>query len=74
MGQRAPLVHLKDYDPAVDPQWVPGGNGVMDWGGILEACGESGVRFGVIELDAYAGAPLDAVRESYRYFHGRGLL
>jgi len=73
LGSRAPLVHLKDYDPSQNPQWVPGGKGIVDWDPVLAACRETGVKFGVIELDAYAGQPIDAVRESFRYFSSKGL-
>jgi sugar phosphate isomerase/epimerase len=71
MGDRVQVVHLKDYDPAVDPQWKPAGRGVVDWDAVLAECGS--VRYGVVELDAYAGNPMDAVRNSYEYFAARGL-
>ena len=73
LSDRLPLVHLKDYDPTANPQWVPGGEGDVNWGTILPACEEVGVEYGVIELDAYAGAPMDAVRKSFEYFSAKGL-
>jgi sugar phosphate isomerase/epimerase len=73
MGSRAPLIHLKDYDPAKDPQWQPAGQGVIDWDGVLAACDRAGAKFGVVELDLYAGDPLDAARISYQFFRARGL-
>lgn len=73
LRDRVPLVHLKDYDPDATPQWVPGGKGKVDWIQCLHACDEVGVEFGAIELDESPGEPLDAVRESYRYFAERGL-
>lgn len=72
-ANRMPLVHLKDFDPSKTPRWRPAGQGVVDWDGCLAACQEAGVRFGAIELDESPGDPLDAVRESFEFFYGRGL-
>ena len=71
MGTRAPLLHLKDFDPSKNPQWQPAGQGVMDFDAILAAA--SAAEFGVVELDAYAGDPIDAVRMSFEYFKSKGL-
>jgi sugar phosphate isomerase/epimerase len=73
MGSRAPLIHLKDYDPSKNPQWQPGGQGLIDWTGVLAACKDTGAEFGVVELDLYAGDPLDAARMSYEFFKSKGL-
>jgi sugar phosphate isomerase/epimerase len=73
MGKRAPLVHLKDYDPNEKPQWRPAGTGVLDFDSILAACDELGVEYGAIELDESPGDPIDAVRQSYEFFKSKGL-
>lgn len=73
MAGRVPLVHVKDYDPSKDPQWQPAGEGVMKWDEILPVCEGVGVEFGSIELDHYAGDPIEAVAKSYAYFAGKGL-
>ncbi|CAN5574652.1 sugar phosphate isomerase/epimerase [soil metagenome] len=67
MAGRLPLVHLKDYDPAKSPQWVPAGQGVMPFDAIIAAANAAGVEFGVVELDAYSGDPIDAVEDSYAF-------
>ena len=72
-ADRTPMVHLKDYDPALTPQWRPAGQGILDWDGILTACQEVGVEYGSIELDESPGAPIEAVRESFNYFSSKGL-
>ena len=72
LGRRAPLVHLKDYDPAQKPQWRPAGEGIVDWDAILAVCEEVGVEYGAIELDESPGDPLEAVRVSYEFFREKG--
>jgi sugar phosphate isomerase/epimerase len=73
MGSRVPLVHLKDYDPSKTPRWQPGGQGVIDWDGVLAASRGAGSEFGVVELDEFAGDPLEAARLSYEFFRSKGL-
>lgn len=70
---RTPVVHLKDYDPAKDPQWQPAGQGVLDWDPILATAQEIGVDFGCIELDVSAIDPIEAVRQSFEFFKSKGL-
>lgn len=70
---RVPVVHVKDYDPAQDPQWRPAGQGILDWDSILAATEEVGVEFGCIELDQSPGDPIEAVRQSFEFFKGKGL-
>ena len=72
-ADRTPMVHLKDYDPTLTPQWRPAGQGIMDWDSILAACQAAGVQFGAIELDESPGDPIEAVRESFNYFASKGL-
>ncbi len=73
LKSRLPLVHLKDFDPDKTPRWQPGGQGIVDWTACLDALSNSNVQFGAIELDEYAGDPLDAVRLSYEFFLSKGL-
>jgi len=70
---KVPCVHVKDFDPTKTPQWRPAGQGVQDFDAILPACEAAGVDFACVELDESPGDPLDAVRESVAYFHGKGL-
>jgi sugar phosphate isomerase/epimerase len=73
LKNRLPLVHLKDFDPDKDPRWQPAGQGVVNWNSCLNELLNSDVQFGAIELDEYAGDPIDAVRMSFDYFQSKGL-
>jgi sugar phosphate isomerase/epimerase len=73
LADRIQFVHLKDFDPAATPQWVPCGQGRVDWDVVIEACEAAGVEAGVIELDESPHSSLDAVRESVRFLHTLGL-
>jgi sugar phosphate isomerase/epimerase len=73
MAGRVPCVHVKDFDPTKSPQWRPAGQGIQDFDAILAACEKAGVDFACVELDESPGSPLEAVRESVEYFHGKGL-
>jgi sugar phosphate isomerase/epimerase len=72
MGQRAPLLHIKD-GPGVrgEPQ-VAVGQGVMDVPAIIKA-GEGTTEWLIVELDQCATDMLEAVRQSYQYLVGQGL-
>ncbi len=72
-ANRLPQVHLKDYDPTKTPQWQACGQGVLNWDPILAACKAAGVQYGSIELDEFAGDPVEAVRQSYEFFVSKGL-
>lgn len=68
---RTPLVHLKDGTNCSDEIHVPAGEGTLDWASILQACAETGVEYGVVELDRCPRDPLECVRSSFRFFDGR---
>ena len=73
LSNRLPLIHLKDFDDTKDPQWQVAGEGKVDWDGVLAAADKAGVEYGAVELDLYAGNPLDAVKGSYDFFTARGI-
>jgi sugar phosphate isomerase/epimerase len=73
MAGRVPLVHLKDYDPSLTPQWRPAGEGIVDWDAVLAACAAAKVEFGSIELDESPGDPMKAVSQSVAFFQAKGL-
>jgi sugar phosphate isomerase/epimerase len=73
LAGRVPTVHLKDGRLGGSPEFLAAGEGDLDWDPVLEACRESGVEAGIIELDSYAGPMLDAVRRSAAFFLGKGL-
>lgn len=72
-SNRLPIIHVKNYDPAKDPQWVPTGEGKIDYSKVIPAAIEAGVQYAAIELDAYAGDPMDAVKASYDYLKSLGV-
>ena len=65
LGDRAPLVHIKD-GPAMKGQLKQAvGDGVMDVAAIADAA--VAAEYFIVELDDYAGDMLDAVRRSFHY-------
>ncbi len=54
LGYRMPVIHFKDFTIINGDQPVFGeiGEGNLDWGGIIQACREAGVRWYSIEQDA----------------------
>ena len=73
LGPRAPLVHLKDMDPARDNPHVVAGDGAVHWDEVLAACSGIGVQFGAIEMDHPPNNPLEDVRACAKYFQDRGV-
>lgn len=65
LGSRAALLHIKDGPISKDTdQQLPLGQGAMPIPQILAAAPHARA---VVELDAYAGDPLDAVAQSFAY-------
>jgi sugar phosphate isomerase/epimerase len=72
LGDRAPLLHLKD-GPAVQGQpMVALGSGVMDIPSLVEASAGKG-QWLIVELDSCSTDMLEAVKESYQYLIDKGL-
>jgi sugar phosphate isomerase/epimerase len=69
LAGRLPVVHLKDM--ALNEKWAPVfapvGEGNLNWRGILDACHESGVSWGVVEQDLCAGSEFDSVSASLAF-------
>lgn len=70
---RIPTVHLKDGRLGGSPEFLPAGEGDLDWAPVLAACREAGVEAGIIELDSYAGSVIEAVQRSAAFFQSQGL-
>jgi sugar phosphate isomerase/epimerase len=66
LGDRIPLVHLKDMDPGEQRSDLPVGEGTMPWNRLLEAADASGVEWYVAEQDNPKDA-LEDVRFSLRH-------
>jgi sugar phosphate isomerase/epimerase len=69
---RVPHVHLKDGILGGEPHFVEVGQGELKWQEILDACQESGVEFGAIELDICPRQPLESLKMSVDYLRGSG--
>ena len=68
-GDRMPYVHLKDY---ADGAFLPLGQGRQDFGAILDAVHSVGYNGWItVELDAYAGPPVEAARQSKTFLADR---
>jgi len=72
LGQRAPLLHIKDGPATIEAPMVAAGSGVMDIPSLVQA-GAGHTEWLVIELDRCATDMLTAVEESYRYLVEEGL-
>lgn len=63
LGQRVPLLHVKDGDGQHD---APIGDGVLPWAEILQAGQAAGVQWYIVEQD-HPRDPLNDVRRSFEY-------
>jgi sugar phosphate isomerase/epimerase len=59
LGDRIPLVHLKDMAPDEQRSDLPVGEGTMPWNWLLEAADAAGVQWYVAEQDN----PRDALED-----------
>lgn len=72
MGNRAPLLHIKDGPATQAGDMVAVGQGIMDVPGVI-AAGVDNTEWLVVELDRCTTDMLTAVSESYAYLVGEGL-
>lgn len=72
LGDRVPLLHIKDGPARQEDPMVAVGEGVMDVKAIAQAAGEV-TEWMIVELDACATDMLTAVEQSYRYLTQHGL-
>lgn len=72
LGQRAPLLHIKDGPCVVGQPMVAVGSGTLDFRAII-AAGVEVTEWLIVELDDCATDMLEAVEKSYTYLVGRGL-
>jgi len=71
LGERAPLLHIKDGPATVEDPMVAAGQGTMDFHAIVAAA--SGAQWLIVELDRCATDMLVAVEQSHRYLVQEGL-
>lgn len=72
LGERAPLLHIKDGPAVQSEDMVAAGEGVMDIPAIVEA-GREHAEWLIVELDRCATEMIVAVEKSYKYLVGEGL-
>jgi len=74
IGARGRLLHLKDghlKNREITPPFLPAGAGEVDL--ITAAKSSQFAEYSAVELDAYDGDMLDAVRKSYQFLTEQGL-
>lgn len=72
MGERSPLLHIKDGPCVQKDPMTAVGDGVMDFGPIVEA-GKPYTQWLIVEIDRCATDMAEAVAKSVKYLHTSGL-
>lgn len=72
-GSRIPLLHIKDGMLEQAHPHLAVGDGKMDFPTIVGAMDNNVVEWLIVELDAYNGPMLEAVKRSYEYLTKNGL-
>jgi sugar phosphate isomerase/epimerase len=72
LGERAPLLHIKDGPCMAGEPMVAVGDGIMDFASIVEA-GKDSIEWMIVELDECATDMMEAVEKSYAYLTGADL-
>ena len=72
LGDRAPLLHIKDGPAVQGRPKLPVGSGVLDVPAIVAASSGS-AEWLIVELDDYEGDMFDAVAQSYQFLVSHGL-
>ena len=72
LGERAPLIHLKDMTGGENRTFAEVGHGTLDFAAILAACDRAGAEWLIVEQDRCAGDPLESVRMSLEYLKSLG--
>ncbi len=72
LGKRAPLLHIKDGPAKQGEPMTAVGEGVMDFGPIVESGGNN-VEWLIVELDQCATDMIEAVDKSVKYLVSKGL-
>ena len=64
---RIPMVHFKDHRDSV---LVPAGQGQVRWDGVVQACLEAGVSFGLAEQETWDRDPYQCLGEALAWLEG----
>lgn len=65
---RIPMVHFKDHRAG---RLVPAGQGQVNWKGVVAACGDAGVEFGLAEQETWEGDPYDCLDEALNWLQSQ---
>jgi len=65
---RIPMVHFKDHRDGV---LVPAGQGQVPWEGVVAACRDAGVGFGLAEQETWDCDPYRCLGEALTWLHGQ---
>lgn len=66
---RIPMVHFKDADER--GKLVPAGQGIVAWDGLMAACREAGVTWGLGEQEQWEGDPYQCLAQALRWMENR---
>jgi len=72
LGERAPLLHIKDGPATREADMQALGQGVIDIPAIIEAAGDN-AKWLIVELDRCATDMMTAIKESFTYMTSEGL-
>lgn len=72
LGDRAPLLHIKDGPGNREEPMLAVGEGIMDFHEVIKA-GEGHTEWQIVELDRCGTDMMEAVEKSYQYLVGEGL-
>ena len=61
---RIPMVHFKDHREGI---LVPAGQGQVHWDGVVRACEEAGVAYGLAEQESWDTDPYDCLAQALKW-------
>ena len=63
---RIPMVHFKDH---IGGKLVPAGTGQVNWDGVVRACVDAAVGYGLAEQENWEGDPYDCLGQALRWLN-----
>ena len=71
---RCPLLHIKDMEAGPEQFFAEIGEGILNFGSILQEAQAAGVEWLIVEQDAGRRSPFDSIAISYRNLSKMGVL
>lgn len=65
---RIPMVHFKDAD--AEGKLVSAGSGIVNWQGVVAACLDAGVQYGLVEQEKWEEDPYICLGRALTWLHG----